>query len=446
MKTHVNLVVVGHLGSGKSTVLGHLMYKCGAIDKKDFDKIEWEAMKKDKPELKYAWILDKLREERERGTTIDIACDKLETPHRFVTVSDAPGHKDFIKNLITGTSQADCALLVVSAAVNEYETGIAREGQTREHALLAHTMGVRQLIVAVNKMDQVNWSQERFEKVQKELSDMMEKIGYKPESVPFVPVSGWTGDNLVDPSPNLPWFSRWKKQTKSGAVEGKTLLDAIDTIEPPIRPKDKPLRLPIQDVFKLSDIGTVAVGKVETGVLHPGKKVLLTPGGITTIVKSIQMHHEPLNEALPGDNVGLSVDLSIRDIHRGMVVSNPKDEPAKEAASFIAQIIILELPGRIEVGYTPVIDVHTSHVACKFDELIEKVDRRSGRTIAEHPKFLQMGDAAIVKLKPTKPLVVEAYADYPALGRFAMRDMRVTIAVGIVKSVEKVSGADIQSI
>lgn len=391
-----------------------------------------------KGSFKYAWVLDKLKAERERGITIDIALWKFETPKYYVTVIDAPGHRDFIKNMITGTSQADCAILIIAGGVGEFEAGISKDGQTREHALLAFTLGVKQLIVAVNKMDSNKWSEDRFNEIVKEVSNFIKKVGYNPKAVPFVPISGWHGDNMLEPSDNMPWFKGWTKEVKAGNQTGKTLLNAIDAIEPPTRPTEKPLRLPLQDVYKIGGIGTVPVGRVETGVIKPGMVVTFAPGNVTTEVKSVEMHHESLAEGVPGDNVGFNVkNLSVKDIRRGNVASDSKNDPAKEAESFNAQVIVLNHPGQISAGYSPVLDCHTAHIACKFSELVEKIDRRSGKKLEDNPKFVKSGDACIVKMVPTKPMCVESFAEYPPLGRFAVRDMRQTVAVGVIKSVEK---------
>jgi len=440
-KVHINIVVIGHVDSGKSTTTGHLIYKLGGIDKRTIEKFEKDAADMGKQSFKYAWVMDKLKAERERGITIDIALWKFETPKYYVTVIDAPGHRDFIKNMITGTSQADCAILVIASGTGEFEAGISKDGQTREHALLAYTLGVKQLIVAVNKMDTCKYSEERFNEIKKEVSSYIKKVGYTPEAVAFVPISGWHGDNMLEGTTNMPWFKGWEIERKSGKATGKTLVDALDAIEPPARPTDKPLRLPLQDVYKIGGIGTVPVGRVETGILKPNMVVTFAPSELSTEVKSVEMHHEQLTEGLPGDNVGFNVkNVSVKELRRGFVASDSKNSPAKEAASFNAQVIVLNHPGQIAAGYTPVLDCHTAHIACKFSELIEKIDRRSGKALEEAPKFVKSGDAAIVKMLPQKPLCVESFQEFPPLGRFAVRDMRQTVAVGVIKSVEKSEG------
>jgi elongation factor 1-alpha len=427
-KVHINIVVIGHVDSGKSTTTGHLIYKCGGIDKRTIERFEKEASDMGKASFKYAWVLDKLKAERERGITIDIALWKFETPRYYVTIIDAPGHRDFIKNMITGTSQADCAVLVIASGQGEFEAGISKNGQTREHALLAFTLGVKQLIVAINKMDDksVNYGQPRYEEIKKEVSQFIKKIGYNPEKVNFVPISGWVGDNMVEASANMPWY------------KGPTLLEALDLISEPKRPTDKPLRVPLQDVYKIAGIGTVPVGRVETGTLKPGMTVTFAPANVSSEVKSVEMHHTALTEATPGDNIGFNVkNLSVKDIRRGMVAGDSKNDPPIQTEDFTAQVIILNHPGQVNNGYTPVLDCHTAHIACKFKEILTKMDRRSGKELEKLPKSLKSGDAAMINLVPSKPMCVETFNEYPPLGRFAVRDMRQTVAVGVIKEVNK---------
>merc|ERR1711907_669938 len=384
------------------------MGKCGGIDKRAIEKFEKEAAEMGKGSFKYAWVLDKLKAERERGITIDIALWKFETTKYEVTIIDAPGHRDFIKNMITGTSQADCAVLIVAAGVGEFEAGIAKNGQTREHALLAFTLGVKQLIVGINKMDNTEpkYSKDRYEEIVKEVSNYVKKIGYNPKGVAFVPISGWHGDNMIEASTNMPWYKGWEKETKEGGKQsGKTLFEALDSINPPVRPSDKALRLPLQDVYKIGGIGTVPVGRVETGIIKAGMVVKFAPSNVTTEVKSVEMHHAQIPEGVPGDNVG-----------------------------FNAKVIVLNHPGEIQKGYTPVLDCHTAHIACRFDELLEKIDRRSGKKIEDAPAKIKSGDAAIVKMVSSKPMCVEPFSAYAPLGRFAVRDMRQTVAVGVIKA------------
>merc|ERR1711937_430859 len=279
-KTNINIVVIGHVDSGKSTSTGHLIYKCGGIDKRTIEKFEKEAQEMGKGSFKYAWVLDELKAERERGITIDIALWKFETTKYYVTIIDAPGHRDFIKNMITGTSQADCAVLIVAAGVGEFEAGISKTGQTREHALLAFTLGVKQMIVGINKMDSTEpkYSEKRYTEIVTEVSNYVKKIGYNPKGIAFVPISGWHGDNMVTKTENMAWYKGWNRETKEGGKQsGFTLFEALDAIIPPTRPSDKPLRLPLQDVYKIGGIGTVPVGRVETGTIKAGMVVTFAP-------------------------------------------------------------------------------------------------------------------------------------------------------------------------
>jgi elongation factor 1-alpha len=427
-KDRINLVVIGHVDSGKSTSTGHLIYKCGGIDARTIEKFEKEAEEMGKGTFKYAWVLDKLKAERERGITIDIALWKFESDKRIFTIIDAPGHRDFIKNMITGTSQADAAVLMIASDVGGFEAGFSKDGQTREHALLAKTMGVQQMIVAINKMDDksVKYSETRYSEIKSELSIYLKKVGYNPDKMNFIPISGWNGDNMLEKSDNMPWY------------KGPTLLDALDNLNPPKRPTDKPLRLPLQDVYKIGGIGTVPVGRVETGILKAGMVVTFGPLNVTTEVKSVEMHHDVVDQAEPGDNVGFNVkNLSVKDIKRGYVCSDSKNDPAKDTENFVAQVIVMNHPGQISKGYAPVLDCHTAHIACKFNEIRSKVDKRTGKATDEAPSHIKSGDAAIVELIPQKPMVVEAFKNYPPLGRFAVRDMKQTVAVGVIKEVAR---------
>ena len=431
-KKHVNIVVIGHVDSGKSTTTGHLIYKCGGIDPRTIEKYEKEAQEMGKGSFKYAWVLDKLKAERERGITIDISLWKFASEKYEFTIIDAPGHRDFIKNMITGTSQADVAILVVAAGKGEFEAGVSANGQTREHALLAYTLGVKQMIVAVNKMDSesVQYSEERFEEIKNAVTQYLKRIGWRVKEIPFIPISGWNGDNMTDKSPNMTWY------------KGNTLYEQLDAIKEPERPVSLPLRVPLQDVYKIGGIGTVPVGRVETGVMTPGQVVTFAPVNLTTEVKSIEMHHEQVASASPGDNIGFNVkNVSVKEIRRGFVCGDAKNDPPKECENFTAQVIILNHPGEIHAGYAPVLDCHTAHIACKFEKLIEKIDKRNGKVLEAEPKCVKKGDACVAVLVPSKPMCVEGFKEYPPLGRFAVRDMRQTVAVGVIKSVSKIDKA-----
>lgn len=426
-RPHLNLIIIGHVDHGKSTTTGHMLYLAGAVDDRTIKAFEEEARKLGKETFKFAWVLDNLKEERERGLTIDLRFLKFETKKYYFTVIDAPGHRDFVKNMITGASQGDGAILFVSAKRGEFEAGIGPGGQTREHAFLAFTLGVNQMVVAVNKMDDatVNWGEERYNEVKNEVSRMLKMVGFKVEKIPFVPTSGWTGDNLVKLSDKMPWY------------KGPTLIDALDTFELPPKPTDKPLRLPVQDVYSITGVGTVPVGRVETGVLKEGDEVIFMPANKKVEVKSIEMHHTKIPRAEPGDNVGFNVrGIARTDVHRGDVCGHATNPPTV-AREFIGQIIVIYHPTAIAAGYTPVLHYHTGQVACRFTELIKKIDPRSGQVVEEKPTFLKTGDSAIVKLEPLHPIAVEAYTEFPELGRFAVRDMGTTVAAGVVKEITK---------
>merc|ERR1712178_644849 len=427
-KKHLNLVVIGHVDSGKSTSTGHLIYKCGGIDERAIQKFEKEAQEMGKGSFKYAWVLDKLKAERERGITIDIALWKFQSAKRIFTIIDAPGHRDFIKNMITGTSQADAAILMIASGTGEFEAGFSKDGQTREHALLAQTMGVKEMIVAINKMDDpsVNYAEARYNEIKGELTTYLKKVGYNPAKIEFIPISGWHGDNMIEKSDKMPWY------------KGPFLLEALDKIPTPKRPIDKPLRLPLQDVYKIGGIGTVPVGRVETGSIKAGMLVTFGPVGTTTEVKSVEMHHEKVDQATPGDNVGFNVkNLSVKDLKRGYVASDSKNDPCTDTEMFLAQVIVFNHPGQIQNGYTPVLDCHTCHIACKFQKIRSKVDKRTGAVTEDEPQCIKSQDAAMVELTPTKPMVVESFSTYAPLGRFAVRDMRQTVAVGVIKEITR---------
>jgi len=411
-KPHMNLAVIGHIDHGKSTMVGRLMFETGTVPAHIIEGYRKEAESKGKATFEFAWVMDNLKEERERGITIDIAHKRFDTAKFYFTVVDCPGHRDFVKNMITGASQADAAILVVAAPDGVME-------QTKEHVFLARTLGINQIIIAVNKMDAVKYDQKRFEEVKKDLSGLLQMVGYKPAEILFIPTSALAGVNVSKKAAETPWYT------------GPSLLEALDTLKEPEKPIDKPLRLPIQDAYSISGIGTVPVGRVETGVMKKGMKVSFMPANKEGEVKSIEMHHEEIPQALPGDNVGFNVrGIAKGDIRRGDVCG-PADAPPTVADEFTAQIVVLQHPSAITVGYTPVFHCHTTQTACTFVELQKKLDPRTGQTKEENPTFLKSGDAAIVKLKPTKPMVIENVKELPQLGRFAIRDMGSTIAAGM---------------
>jgi len=417
-KPHMNLAIIGHIDHGKSTLVGRMMFETGAVPAHIIEGYRKEAESKGKATFEFAWVMDNLKEERERGITIDIAHKRFDTPKYYFTVVDCPGHRDFVKNMITGASQADAAILVVAAADGVME-------QTKEHVFLARTLGITQIIIAINKMDMVKFDEKRFNEVKKDLSDLIKIVGYKPEETLFIPISALNGVNIKTIGSETPWY------------KGPALIPSLDTFKEPEKPTDKPLRVPIQDVYSISGIGTVPVGRVETGIMKKGMKVAFMPANKDGEIKSIEMHHEEIPQAVPGDNIGFNVrGIGKGDIRRGDVCG-PVEAPPTVADEFTAQIVVLQHPSAITVGYTPVFHCHTTQTACTFTELKKKLDPRSGQTKEENPTFLKTGDAAIVQIKPSKPMVIENVKELPQLGRFAIRDMGTTIAAGMCIAINK---------
>ncbi|MGI0057966.1 MAG: translation elongation factor EF-1 subunit alpha [Nitrosarchaeum sp.] len=424
VKPHLNLIVTGHIDNGKSTTMGHFLMDLGVVDERTIAAHGAESEKTGKGDtFKYAWVMDNIKDERERGITIDLAFQKFESAKFFFTLIDAPGHRDFIKNMITGASEADAAILVLSAKEGETDTAIAAGGQAREHAFLLKTLGVGQLIVAINKMDAVEYKEAAFKAAKEKGEKLVKSVGYKLENVPFIPLSGWKGDNLVKKSENMPWYT------------GKTLLQAFDDFIVPEKPIGKPLRVPIQDVYTITGVGTVPVGRVETGVMKAGQKIIVMPSGALGEIKSIETHHTEMPSAEAGDNIGFNLrGIEKKDIKRGDVLGTP-DAPPKVAKEFKAQIIVIHHPTAIAPGYTPVMHCHTAQVAATVTEFLQRINPATGAVEEENPKFLKVGDAAIVKIRPVRPTCVETFQEFPEMGRFALRDMGATIAAGIIKEI-----------
>ncbi|KGK97925.1 elongation factor 1-alpha [Methanococcoides methylutens] len=416
-KPHMNLAVIGHVDHGKSTFVGRLMFETGAVPAHLIEKYKAEAKEKGKESFAFAWVMDSLKEERERGVTIDISHKRFDTDKFYFTVVDCPGHRDFVKNMITGASQADAAVLVVAAP-----DGVM--AQTKEHVFLSRTLGINQLIVAVNKMDAAEYSEDRYNEVKAEVSQLLGMVGFKADDVPFVPTSAFEGDNITKSSENTPWYT------------GPSLLDCLNDLKTPEKPDTLPLRIPVQDAYTISGIGTVPVGRVETGIMKKGQKVTFMPSGATGEVKSIEMHHEEVDQAVPGDNIGWNVrGIGKNDVRRGDVCG-PAEKPPSVAEEFAGQIVVLQHPSAITVGYTPVFHCHTTQTACTLMSIDKKLDPKSGQVKEENPTFIKAGDAAIVTIRPTRPMCIEPVKEIPQLGRFAIRDMGMTIAAGMCMSVK----------
>ena len=421
-KAHRNIVFIGHVDHGKSTTVGRLLLDSGHIEEHVIEKNEKLAAELGKAGFGLAYVMDGLKEERERGITIDVAHKEFFSPKYYWTIIDAPGHRDFVKNMITGASQADTAVLLCAA-----NDGV--NAQTKEHAFLARVLGVSELIVLINKMDisGVDWSEDKYNKAKNEVTDLLKMAGFasKLADIPMIPTASLLGDNVFKKSENMAWY------------KGPTLFDAIDASAMPNKPLDKPLRLPIQDVYKIGGIGTVPVGKIETGVLNSGKTVVFNPSQKSAEVKSIEMHHTMVDKAEPGDNVGFNVrGLAATDIRRGDVAGYANSAPTfvRHDESFVGQIQLMDIPKAVSVGYTPVFHAHTAQVAVRFIDLLEKTSK--GQKEA-NPSFLKTGDAAMIRFQPTKPMAIEEMAVFPELSRFAIRDMGKTVAAGVCIKIEK---------
>jgi len=417
-KPHLNVVFIGHVDHGKSTTVGRMLYDTKNVDEQTMRKLKEKAEELGKGGFEFAFVMDNLKEERERGLTIDLSHRRFETEKYYFTIIDAPGHRDFIKNMITGASQADAGVLIVSA-----NPGDGVQAQTKEHVFLARTLGVDQLIIGINKMDMAKYEQKRFDEVKNDVTKLLKSVGYKPDTIQFVPIASLKGDNVVAKSANLKWHT------------GPTLLEAINNLKEPEKPTNLPLRLPIQDVYNITGIGVVPVGRVETGIMKVGDKVIVVPAregkGIAGEVKSIEMHHEQMQQAEPGDNIGFNVrGINKKDIARGDVLGHTTNVPTV-ATEFTAQIVVLNHPSVVTVGYTPVFHIHTAQVACQITEIVKKLDPATGQTLQEKPDFIKNGDAAIVKVKPIQPLVIEKQNEIPQLARFAVRDSGSTVAAGM---------------
>jgi elongation factor 1-alpha len=417
-KPHMNLAVIGHVDHGKSTLVGRLLFETENVPEHVIEQYREEAEEKGKSGFEFAYVMDSLDEERERGVTIDIAHQEFDTDEYYFTIIDAPGHRDFVKNMITGASQADNAVLVV-------DVGDGVQPQTKEHVFLAKTLGIDELIIAVNKMDTVDYDESDYKQTIEEVKELLKQVQFSTDDTTFIPVSAFEGDNVAEASDNTDWY------------DGPTLLTALNNLAEPQEPTDLPLRLPIQDVYSISGIGTVPVGRIETGEMEPGDNVSFQPSDIGGECKTIEMHHEEVDYAGPGDNVGFNVrGVGQDDIRRGDVCG-PASDPPTVAESFQAQIVVMQHPSVITAGYTPVFHAHTAQVACTIESIDQKLDPSSGDVKEEDPDYIQAGDAAVVTVRPQKPLSIEPASEIPQLGSFAIRDMGQTIAAGKVLSVDE---------
>jgi len=421
-KPNMNAVFVGHVDAGKSTIVGRLLFDTGVVSEQEITKLRQEAEKHGKAGFEFAYIMDKIKEERERGVTIDLAYKKILTQKYQITIIDAPGHRDFVKNMITGASQADAAFLVIAAPA-----GV--QPQTTEHLWLLRTMGVKNIAVAINKMDSAGYGEDKFNKVKEDVSKLLQGVGINPETTPFIACSGLKGDNIAKKSEEMKWY------------KGPTVLEQFDQFAEPKLPTDLPMRMPVQDVYEITGIGTVPVGKVETGIMKVGQKVIVLPGrtgkGIGGEVKTIEMHHEQMNEAVAGDNIGLNIrGVGKKDIARGDVICDAA-KPLSVVEEFIATITVINHPTVLAKSYTPVFHIHTTQVPCQFVELIEQINPKTGEVIKQNPEFLKNGNSARVRIKPQGNLCLETQKDNPYMSRFAVRDAGLTVAAGICTEIVK---------
>ncbi|XP_076129176.1 HBS1-like protein isoform X1 [Alosa pseudoharengus] len=427
-KPLLNMVVIGHVDAGKSTLMGHLLYLLGNVNKRTMHKYEQEAKKAGKASFAYAWVLDETGEERDRGVTMDVGMTKFETTSKVVTLMDAPGHKDFIPNMITGAAQADVAVLVVDASRGEFEAGFEAGGQTREHALLVRSLGVTQLAVAVNKMDQVSWQQERFKEITSKLGHFLKQAGFKDSDVFYIPTSGLSGENLSSKS-SVSELVSWYK--------GPCLVEQIDGFKPPQRSVEKPFRLCVSDVFKDQGSGFCVTGKIEAGYIQTGDRMLAMPPNETCTVKAITLHDEPLDWAAAGDHVTLCVTgMDIIKINVGCVFCDPK-EPIKACTRFRARVLLFNIEVPITQGFPVLLHYQTISEPATIRKLVSILHKSSGEVLKKKPKCLGKGQNAVVEIQTQRPVALELYKDFKELGRFMLRYVGSTIAAGVVTEIKE---------
>lgn len=423
LQDHLNIVFIGHVDAGKSTIGGHIMYLTGMVEKRTLEKYEREAKEKNRESWYLSWALDTNLEERDKGKTVEVGRAYFETETKHFTILDAPGHKSFVPNMIGGASQADVAVLVISARKGEFETGFERGGQTREHAMLVKTAGVKHLIVVVNKMDDhtVQWDMIRYEEIKDKLTPYLKKCGFSPKNdIFYIPVSGLTGANLKQCRPDLcPWYN------------GPSLIDYLEKMAPIGRHADGPIRMPIVDRYK--DMGTIVLGKVESGVITKGMLLSLMPNKVTVEVMQLWSDEEETDDAYPGANVKLKLkNLEEDDVSSGFVLCSP-DNLCHIGKMFDAQIVILEHKSIICAGYSAVMHIHTSAEEVSIKALICLVDRKTGDKSKIRPRFIKQDQIAIVRLEVTGgSICLEAFKEFPQMGRFTLRDEGRTIAIGKV--------------
>jgi len=458
-KPHLSIVICGHVDSGKSTTTGHLIFELGGINERELEKLKAEADRLGKSSFAFAFYMDRQKEERERGVTIACTTKEFFTEKWHYTVIDAPGHRDFIKNMITGASQADVALIMVPSDGN-FTIAIQRgnhkageiQGQTRQHSRLINLLGVKQIMIGVNKMDcdLAKYSKERYDEVGNEMRNMLQKVGWKKDfiekNVPVLPISGWCGDNLIKKSTNMDWWKGVDIEIAGASekVHVHTLLDGLnDMCRVPPRPSDAPMRLPISGIYKIKGVGDVLAGRVEQGIVKPGEEVVFLPTNTAGTpcqgkVFTVEMHHKRVDEAFPGDNVGLNIKGldKINMPRSGDVMIYKKDTSISQVKSFNAQIQVLDIPGEIKNGYSPIGFVRCGRSACRITKMVWKMGKETGGKKMEDPHSLKSNEMAEVTFEPQQPLVADSYKNCEGLSRVAFMDGNGVVMLGKVVSVE----------
>jgi len=458
-KPHLSVVICGHVDSGKSTTTGHLIFELGGINERELEKLKAEADRLGKSSFAFAFFMDRQKEERERGVTIACTTKEFFTDKWHYTVIDAPGHRDFIKNMITGASQADVALIMVPADGN-FTIAIQRgnhkageiQGQTRQHSRLINLLGVKQIMIGVNKMDcdLAGYGKERFDEIANEMKNMLQKVGWKKDFIeknaPILPISGWMGDNLIKKSDKMDW---WKGQTVDiiGCDE-KVLVETLlggfnDMCRIPPRPLDAPMRMPLSGIYKIKGVGDVLAGRVEQGIVKPGEEVRFLPtdtAGTPCVGKvfTVEMHHKRHDEAKPGDNVGLNIKGldKINMPHTGDIMVYKKDTSLSQVKCFNAQIQVLDIPGEIKTGYSPIGFVRCGRSACRITKMVWKMGKETGGKKMEDPHSLKSNEMAECIFEPQQPLVADSYKNSEGLSRIAFMDGNGVVMLGKVTAVE----------
>tara|TARA_B100000902_G_scaffold144041_1_gene141479 strand:- start:2372 stop:3751 length:1380 start_codon:yes stop_codon:yes gene_type:complete len=448
-KQHISLVVCGHVDAGKSTTTGHLIFKLGGISDREMQKLQAEADQQGKSSFAFAYYMDKDKAERERGVTINCTTKEFFTDSYHYTIVDAPGHRDYVKNMITGAGCADVALLLVPAEMGGFESAVAKgdhktgevQGQTRQHARLLGLLGIEKLIVGVNKMDSCDWSEQRFNEIKEEMTKMITQAGFKPKQVAFIPYSGFHGENLVKPTDKMPWYKGWEVNiSKTEKVSGVTLYDALEKVaRPPQRKPDAQVRIPINGIYKIKGVGDVITGRIEQGTLNAGDVCRVVPRKLENLkVFSIEMHHKTWPNAKPGDNIGMNMKgLDKNKMPKvGDVITLQKDPICLPVESFTAQVAVQEHPGQLKPGFSPCVHVRTAKSACKMTKINWKMSKKTGDQKIDNPEFLERAEQAEIEFTPQQAIYLEPFDKCDGLGRIAVMDSNNLVMLGKVIDVK----------